>query len=91
MSSESDRRPQRKETRHWLDKQGSGGSLFSSLLGICAVLLLLDLVYKKKIEVDIEFIFGFSAIYGVICCVVLVLMAIFFRKLVKRDEDFYDR
>ena len=91
MTFESDSPSQSKETRHWLDKQGTRAKLFWSLLGVCAVLLLLDLVYKKKVEVDIELVFGFSAIYGVICCVVLVLIAILIRKFVKRDEDFYDR
>jgi hypothetical protein len=35
-------------------------------------------------------VWGFYAIYGFVACVILVLVAKEMRKLVMRDEDYYD-
>jgi hypothetical protein len=36
-------------------------------------------------------LFGFYALYGFVACVLLVLLAAEMRKLVMRDEDYYER
>jgi len=38
-----------------------------------------------------EALWGFYAIYGFVACVVLVLLAKEMRKILMRDEDYYDR
>ena len=38
-----------------------------------------------------EGLWGFYAIYGFVACVILVLLAKEMRKLLMRDEDYYDR
>ena len=41
-------------------------------------------------ESEIELYFGFYGIYGFVCCVFLVLAAKELRKLLMRDEDYYE-
>ena len=38
----------------------------------------------------LEDIFGFYALYGFVACVALVLIATQMRKVLMRDEDYYD-
>ena len=71
----------------------------------CALLILLDLVdligkwtgndalhFKKgHIHYSAEGWFGFYGIYGLVGCVALVLAAKVLRKIVMREEDYYDR
>ena len=60
------------------------------LFGICSIAVLLDLTYQKHGHYSFENIFGFHALYGFVSCVLLVLAATQLRKIVKRDEDYYD-
>ena len=62
-----------------------------ALLVICALLVGLDLVVHRHISHPWEEFFSFYAFYGFIACVLLVLLAKEMRKLVMRDEDYYDR
>ena len=38
-----------------------------------------------------EGLWGFYAIYGFVGCALLVIIAKYLRKVLMRDEDFYDR
>lgn len=59
-------------------------------VGISIVLLVLDLVVDRKVHQPAERMPGFYAIYGFVGCVILVLVAKEMRKVVMRDEDYYD-
>jgi hypothetical protein len=48
------------------------------------------LPYKHHLHFGFEYWFGFYALFGFIACVSLVLAAKVLRKVVKRDEDYYD-
>ena len=61
-----------------------------TLYALCISLLLVDVFYSKHGHFKFEEWFGFFAFYGFISCLVIVFSAIWFRKLVKRDEDYYD-
>ena len=63
------------------------------LFAICALVVLADFTYDKAGHVHYSFegIVGFHAFYGFVSCVVLVLAAALMRKVVMRDEDYYDR
>ena len=56
---------------------------------VCLMLALLDLVVQKQGDHGWIF-FGFYSIFGFIACVVLVLAASGMRKILKRNEDYYD-
>ena len=58
---------------------------------LSALLFLADFFVDRKIHQPAEKIPGFYAIYGFIGCVVLVLVAKQMRKVVMRDEDYYER
>lgn len=87
----SHREQPRSEKPYWLDKPGSVEKVYWSVVVVCAVLILLDLFYAKHAEFAFEYYFGFYGIYGFVSCVFLVLAAKQIRKLLKRDEDYYDR
>jgi hypothetical protein len=61
------------------------------LLIACALLIGLDLVVHRHVEHGWEGLFGFYALYGFVACVLLVLLAKEMRKLVMRDEGYYER
>lgn len=85
----SDRPPD--EKRYWLDDRRNVDKVFWGLVAICAGLFVADAFYHKHVELSAEGIFGFYGIFGFIACVGLVLAAKEMRKIVKRDEDYYDR
>ena len=79
------------EKKYWLDDPRNHGKLSWWLLGICIVVLLADFGYTKHPVFAWEGWFGFFAFFGFVACVGLVLAAKAMRKLIKRDEDYYDR
>ena len=61
-----------------------------TLYALCAALLLFDVFYHKHGHFKFEEWFGFYAFYGFAAYMVIVLSAKQLRKLIKRDEDYYD-
>ena len=82
---------------HFFDKPGNLKKFVSIFLGTCAVLLVVDfldllrILPFKEIHFDIEGWFGFYGLYGFVGCTLLVLAAKVLRKIVMREEDYYDR
>ncbi len=64
--------------------------IVNALYALCAAVLLVDVFHHKHGHFTFEEWFGFYALYGFISYMVIVLSAKQFRKLVKRDEDYYD-
>ena len=85
-----DHRDPRPEKRYWLDDKRNVDKLVWALVLVCAGLILADLFYHKHVHFEFESWFGFFGWYGFICCIGLVLVAKEMRRLVKRDEDYYD-
>jgi len=61
------------------------------LVVACLVLFGLDLLVHRHVDHPWEDLFGFYALYGFVACVLLVLLAKEMRKLVMRDEDYYEQ
>ncbi len=76
---------------YWLDRPGSVDKVYWTVVAICAALFLGDAFYEKHPEFEMETVFGAYGLFGFVACVFLVLAAKELRKLVKRDEDYYDR
>ena len=89
MPSHADKH-ERTEKTYWLDQPRNVNRLVYGLVLICGVLLLADFFYHKHIHFAFEGWFGFFAWYGFLVCVGLVLLAKALRRIVKRDEDYYD-
>ena len=59
---------------------------------ICCVLLIgIDFFFHRHITHPWEKMFGFYGLYGFIACTVLVIIAKQIRKIIMRDESYYDR
>lgn len=78
------------EKPRWLDDMRNVKKLVRVFVAVCAVLFLADLVYERHGEHPWESFFGFYAIFGFVACVALVLGAKKMRKVLMRDEDYYD-
>jgi len=76
----------------WLDRKQNVDKICYALYGVCAVLFFADLGYERKTHFDFErwLPTGFSAVYGLVACVALVVMAKGLRALIMRSEHYYD-
>jgi amino acid permease len=64
--------------------------LIRALYACCFILFAMDLIVHRHIYHPWEEFIGFYAFYGCLACVVLVLLAREMRKVVMRDENYYD-
>ena len=93
--------PGRDNRRHVFDNPRNVKRVLWSLYAACAFWFLLDLVdivlgllhagQLRHAERSWEGFTGFYAIYGFVACGLLVLIAKELRKVLMRDEDYYDR
>ena len=79
------------DDERWLDKPKNVSKLIYGLVLLCALSVLADFVWARHGHFDFEEIPGFYAIYGFLAYCFIVLSAKQMRKLLKRDEDYYDR
>ena len=77
--------------KYWLDKPRNVKKLLIILYVVCALLLLTDVFYHKHAIISLEESFGFYGIYGFVACVILVVIAKEMRRLLGREEDYYER
>ncbi len=75
----------------WLDKPRNVDRLVYALYAVCALLFLADLLYTKKAYFGFENWVGFYGWFGFASYVFIVLSAKLWRRVVKRDEDYYER
>ena len=81
----------RDERTYWLDDKRNVNKIVYGLYAICTVVGLADLFpYKHHLHFGFEYWPGFYSIYGFVSCVALVLAATQLRKILMRDEDYYD-
>jgi uncharacterized membrane protein len=78
------------EPRRWLDEPRNVDKIYYGLIGLCAVVAAADIFYHKHVHFEAERLFAAYGLYGFVCCVGLVLAAKELRKLLMRDEDYYD-
>ena len=80
-----------KDDERWLDKPRNVRKVVFGLYTVCALLLLADFFYVKDTHFFFEGWFGFYAIFGFVGSFTLVLTAKELRRVLKRDEDYYER
>ena len=76
--------------KHLFDNPKNVKLVIRMLYISCFVLFAMDLVIHRHTVHPWESFTGFYAIYGFLACVILVLLARELRKVVMRDEDYYD-
>ena len=79
------------ERKHWLDEPRHVTLLVRILAVSCILLVLADLVYHKHGHFSWEMLFGFHGFFGFAAFFFAVLVGKQLRKLLMRDEDYYDR
>lgn len=77
--------------RYLFDNPRNVRLVVRGLTWTCVLLVALELLVHRHLSHDWEALFGFYALYGFVACVLLVLLAAEMRKLVMRDEDYYER
>ncbi|MFD0852521.1 hypothetical protein ACFQ07_09820 [Actinomadura adrarensis] len=80
-----------KNNHRWLDEPRNVDRIVYGLSALCALLFLADLLYTKHPHFEFEHFFGFHALYGFVGSVTLVLVAKQLRRVLMRDEDYYER
>ena len=76
---------------YYLDKPENIGKILKVFYVICGILVVTDFIVHRHIYHDWENVPAFYAIYGFIGCVALVLIAKLMRKVLMREEDYYDK
>ena len=76
--------------RHIFDDPANVKRVIHALYGVCALSLLADFFVDRHVDHPWEALFGFYALYGFVACVILVLVAKELRKVLMRDEEYYD-
>ena len=77
--------------QYWLDDSKNVQKIFHILILTCIALVLADFFYHKHIHYNFENIFGFFGIFGFGLSFLLVLASRELRKLLMKDEDYYDQ
>ena len=77
--------------RYWLDDMRNVHKLFWVLVATCGLLFLADFFYEKHVIFAFENWIGFFGLFGFFMSFALVLVARELRKVLMRDEDYYDR
>lgn len=75
--------------KYWLDDPRNVDKLAYALYVVCALLFLVDFTYEKHGHFAFEDWIAFYAWYGFLSYVGLIFVSKAFRRLVKRDEDYY--
>lgn len=78
------------KSTHLFDNPKNVERLLKGFYLICILLVIADFIVHRHIAMAWEKIPAFYAIYGFTACVVLVILAKWMRKLVMREEDYYD-
>lgn len=81
----------KKTKTYFLDKKENIQKILFVFYAICIGLFGADFVIHRHTYSSWEEIPGFYAIFGFVSCVILVLLATQMRKLVMRDEDYYEK
>lgn len=79
------------EKPDFFDKQENIDKIIKVFYVVCALLVLADFIVHRHIYHEWENIPAFYAIYGFVGCVVLVLIAKAMRKVLMKEEDYYDK
>ena len=79
------------KSQDFFDRPETLRGILYSLYAICGLLFGLDFVIHRHTEHPWEGLYGFYPIYGFIGCVILVLVAKWMRKILMREEGYYQQ
>ena len=79
------------ERKRWLDEPRNVNRLFGALCVVCALLVAAELFVHKHAHFSFEEIPGFYVALGFVAFFLIVLAGRALRRVLQRDEDYYDR
>lgn len=85
------RNPNADEKKRWLDDPKNVDKIWYGLIAICVLLFVADFFVVKHPYFKIETLPNFWGFYGFISCVVLVRAAAQLRRVLMREEDYYEK
>jgi len=77
--------------KYWLDNPANVTKLYRLFWILCLLLIASDFFIHRHEDFEFATLFGFHVLYGFLGCAVLILAAKQLRRLLMRDEDYYDR
>jgi uncharacterized membrane protein len=78
------------ERKRWLDDPRNVTRLVWLLAAVCVALVLGDLAYHKHVHFAFEGWFGLYGFFGFAAFFFIVMAGKYLRKILMRDEDYYD-
>ena len=79
------------ERKRWLDEPKNVNKLFWGLVVVCALLFVVDFFLHRHAHFGFDGWRGFYGVVGFLAFFLIVLTGKPLRKLLKREEDYYDR
>ena len=79
-----------RDKKPFFDRPRNVKRMLRVFYAVCAALLAVDFLYHRHVIHAFESVPGFYALFGLVACVVLVLAAKEMRKVLMRDEDYYE-
>lgn len=90
-ASDHDATPPGGERRSWLDEPKNVDRIFWALVAVCAALVVIDPFLHRHTHYDWEGWPGFYGVFGFAAFWCIVIAGKHLRKILMRDEDYYDR
>jgi len=79
-----------KDKPYWLDQKSNINKILYILYAACVLLLIVEFFYHKHTYFSFENWLGFYAWFGFLAYTFIIISAKLLRKLIKRDEHYYD-
>ena len=89
-AQEHDQMKPQGEKERFLDRQENVDRLLWGVTIVGVLVLLVDFFFHRHSYHPLERLWGFYGIFGAVAIIVLVQLAKLLRKLVMRDEDYYE-
>ena len=67
------------------------GKINTSVLFLCIIFLILELIGHRYGETSIEDILFFPAFFGYLSCIIIFKLGVSLRSFLMKDEDYYDK
>ena len=67
------------------------GKINTSVLFLCIIFLILELIGHRYGETSIEDILFFPAFFGYLSCIIIFKIGVSLRSFLMKDEDYYDK
>ena len=67
------------------------GKINTSVLFLCIIFLILELIGHRHGETSIEDILFFPAFFGYVSCIAIFKIGVSLRSFLMKDEDYYDK